>query len=290
MQELRELAKKLLQEKQVSAVLAYECDRRGVRPAFVAEPEDCDRLVFDHRCVQNLAAYLSPRRTHVAQLGRLAVVIKSCDARSVAGLFRESQLKREDVVLIGVRCGGVVRDPADSEQLNPENLAPRCAGCEQREPTLVDYMVGEPQAAPSGKSIREARLSEIEAMNSGERLSLWTSLLSQCTRCYACRQVCPMCFCERCIADKTQPAWIESSPHSRGNFAWHLTRALHLAGRCVDCGECERACPSGIPLGLLNRKVARIVADRYGYSVTDDPSKEAPIGAYRLDDEQEFIK
>jgi formate dehydrogenase (coenzyme F420) beta subunit len=290
MQELRELAKKLLQEKQVNAVLGYECDRRGVRPAFVTEAEDCGRLMFDHRCVQNLAAYLSPRRAHVAQLGRLAVVIKSCDARSVAGLIRESQLKREDVVLIGVRCGGVVRDPADSEQLKPENLASRCAGCEQREPTLVDYLVGEPQAAPSGKSIREARLSEIEAMDTGERLSLWTSLLSQCTRCYACRQVCPMCFCERCIADKTQPAWIESSPHSRGNFAWHLTRALHLAGRCVDCGECERACPAGIPLGLLNRKVARIVADRYGYSVTDDPSKEAPIGTYRLDDEQEFIK
>ena len=25
-----------------------------------------------------------------------------------------------------------------------------------------------------------------------------------------------MCFCERCVADKTQPQWIESSPHGRG--------------------------------------------------------------------------
>jgi ferredoxin len=127
-------------------------------------------------------------------------------------------------------------------------------------------------------------------MNYSERLSFWNSQFSECTRCHACRQVCPMCFCERCIADKTQPAWIESSPHSRGNFSWQLTRALHLAGRCVDCGECERACPSDIPLGLLNRKVARIVADRYEYTVTDDPAKEAPIGSFRLDDEQEFIK
>jgi formate dehydrogenase subunit beta len=289
MQELRELAKKLLKEKQVNAVLGYEYGRRGVRPAFVTDAEDCDRLMFDHRCVQNLAAYLSPRRSHVARLGRLAVVVKTCDARAVAGLIRESQLKREDVVLIGVRCGGVVRDPSDSVELNPDNVALRCIGCETREPQLADHLVGEPQAAPSGKSSREARITEIEAMDAGERLTLWTGLLSQCTRCHACRQVCPMCFCERCIADKSQPAWIETSPHARGNFAWHLTRALHLAGRCVDCGECERACPAGIPLGLLNRKVASIVADRFGYSVTDDPSKEAPIGTYRLDDEQEFI-
>ncbi|MBK9968974.1 MAG: 4Fe-4S dicluster domain-containing protein [Holophagales bacterium] len=71
-----------------------------------------------------------------------------------------------------------------------------------------------------------------------------------------------MCFCERCVADKTQPQWVESSPHPRGNFAWHVTRALHQAGRCIDCGECERACPVDIPLGLLNRKLARVAAEQ----------------------------
>ena len=98
-----------------------------------------------------------------------------------------------------------------------------------------------------------------------------------------------MCFCERCVADKTQPQWIESSPHPRGNLAWHVTRALHQAGRCVDCGECQRACPADIPLGLLNRKLARVVAERFDYRPTDDPSVAAPIGAFRKDDAQEFI-
>jgi formate dehydrogenase (coenzyme F420) beta subunit len=260
-----------------------------VCPAFVTEVADCDRLVFDHRCVHNLAAYLSPRRTHVAALGRLGVVIKTCDAKAVAGLIRENQIKREDVVLIGVRCGGVVGNPADSDPLNSGNVAQRCIGCEKREPALFDHLVGEPKPVPEGEAQREARISEIEAKNPEERLKLWTELLAGCTRCHACRQVCPMCFCERCIADKTQPSWIETSPHSRGNLAWHVTRALHLAGRCVDCGECERACPAHIPLGLLNRKAAGIVAARYEYVVTDDPAKPTPIGAYRLDDEQEFI-
>ncbi len=289
MQELRDLAKKLLLEKQVNAILGYECDHHGARPAFATEIGDCDRLIFDHRCVHNLATYLSPRRTHVASLGRLAVVIKACDACAVAGLIRENQIKREDVILIGVRCGGVVLDPAESGAMDSENIAPRCVVCEKREPALADHLVGEPQAAPAGSAKREARLSEIESMSSAERLALWIDWLSRCTRCHACRQVCPMCFCERCVAEKTQPAWIENSPHVRGNFAWHLTRALHLAGRCVDCGECERACPVHIPLGLLNRKIAQVVSARYGYAATDDPSKQTPIGTYRLDDGQEFI-
>jgi formate dehydrogenase subunit beta len=289
MQELKELAKKLLREKQVDAVLGYECDRRGMRPAFINEAAECDRLAFDHRCVHNLATYLSPKRTNVASLGRLAVVIKPCDARAVAGLMRESQIKREDLILIGVRCGGVVRDPTDSRELGPDNLAPRCIGCEPAKSSLADFWVGEAKTVPSVNSDRDKQLAEIEAMPLEVRLEWWKEQLARCTRCHACRQVCPMCFCERCVAEKTQPSWIESSPHIQGNFAWNLTRALHLAGRCVDCGECERACPAQIPLGLLNRKAAQIVSERYGYTVSDDPSQPAPIGAYKLDDGQEFI-
>ena len=99
-----------------------------------------------------------------------------------------------------------------------------------------------------------------------------------------------MCFCERCVADKTQPQWIESSPHPRGNFAWHVTRALHQAGRCVDCGECERACPVDIPLGLLNRKLAQVVAEQFGHVAHRRPAVPSPVGAFRKDDPQEFIR
>jgi ferredoxin len=92
------------------------------------------------------------------------------------------------------------------------------------------------------------------------------------------------------VADKSRPQWIENAPHPRGNMSWNITRALHLAGRCVDCGECERFCPVGIPLTLVNRKLQEIVATRFDYVASDDPEKPAPIGDYRLDDNQEFIK
>ena len=127
-------------------------------------------------------------------------------------------------------------------------------------------------------------------MDPDARWAWWSAEFARCVRCHACREVCPLCFCERCLADKTTPQWIESSPHARGNVAWNISRALHLAGRCVGCGECERACPADIPLGLLNAKLAAVVADRFDYRAGDDPSVPSPIGTFRADDEQEFIR
>ena len=89
------------------------------------------------------------------------MVVKGCDARAVAGLLREAQLKREDVVLIGVRCGGVCEDsmPPSPCALTPETVAPRCAGCDVREPHLVDHLVGEPQPDRRRRSTRSTSAS-----------------------------------------------------------------------------------------------------------------------------------
>jgi formate dehydrogenase subunit beta len=291
--ELREIARTLLSEGTVRVIIGYENARRGARPVFVTDPADTVKLIFDARCVHDLVTYLNPRRDHVAELGKIGLVVKGCDTKAVAGLLREAQLTREDVVLIGVRCGGVLEEnemPA-AVTLTPDNVAPRCYACDNREPALVNHLVGEPQPEPPrpAQTIDE-RIEALEDKPLEERWAFWTEQFSRCVRCYACRQVCPLCVCERCVADKTRPQWIESSPHARGNLSWNVTRALHLAGRCVGCGECERFCPVGIPLSLMNRKLQQIVAERYGYTVGDDPEQAAPIGDYRLDDGQEFIK
>jgi ferredoxin len=290
MQELRDLARKLLADGTVQVVVGYEVGPRGARPTFVTRPEEADRLVFDHRCAQNLASYLAPKRSHVLGLGKRAVVVKGCDARSVAGLIRESQVKREDVVVIGVRCGGVSDDPACAEPLGDGNLSDRCRGCTAREPKLADHVVGPPVADPPGKSHDDELIAKLDAMTPEERFEFWSKELERCVRCHACREVCPMCFCNRCLADKSQPQWIESSPHLRGNFAWHMSRAMHQAGRCCDCGECDRVCPAEIPLRLLNRKLAMVCEERFDFRVGDDPEQPAPIGSYKLDDGQEFIR
>ena len=267
MSELQDTARRLLDEGAVRVVIGWEDSRLGVRPVFVTSAAACDRLIFDARCVHNLATFLNPRRSQVAGLGKAAVVVKGCDAKAVAGLLREAQLERDGIVLIGVRCGGVVGEPGS-----------------------VDVLVGDAQPEPPVTAALDERVAALDALSPADRMAFWTKELSRCTQCYACRQACPLCFCERCIVEKTEPQWIETSPHPRGNFAWNLTRAQHLAGRCVGCGECERACPVGIPLGLINRKLQQVVYERYGYTVSEDPAVPAPIGAYATDDTQDFIR
>jgi formate dehydrogenase (coenzyme F420) beta subunit len=291
--DLRDVARRLLADGTVRVIIGWEDARRGARPVFVTSPDGADRLIFDERCVHNLVTYLNPRRDSVAELGKIGLVIKGCDAKAVAGLLREAQLTREDVVLIGVRCGGVLEEAELSQAipLSADNVAPRCHGCDNREPSLVDHLVGDARPEPPRPiTTIDERVAALEALPLAERWAFWTEQFSKCVRCHACRQVCPLCVCERCVADKTMPQWIESSPHPRGNLSWNVTRALHLAGRCVGCGECERFCPVGIPLSLVNRKLQEIVAERYGYTVSDDPGAKAPIGDYRLDDNEEFIK
>jgi ferredoxin len=270
-----------LEEGRADVVIGWEEGPRGVRPGFVNRSADVERLVLDRRCVANLATYLGPNRELLKDLGRPAVVVKGCDAKAVAGLIREGQLARDDAVLIGVHCAGVVGDDGAA--------AARCSGCDARTPGLADHLVGVAAETPPPTSERFEGIATLDAATPDERWAFWQSELSRCVRCHACRSVCPLCSCRRCVADKTRPQWIESSAHGRGNLAWHLTRALHLAGRCVGCDECERACPVDIPLGLINGKVRAVVEQRFGFRASDDSTLETPIGAFSADDDQEFF-
>ena len=294
MNELQDLARKLLSEGTVKVVIGYEEGPRGARPAFVTAPEQAGKLIFDNRCVQNLAAYLNPRRKQIAALGKPAVVVKGCDARSVAGLLRENQITRDSVVIIAMQCSGVLEHPGveSNVALTSENVSVRCGGCDVCEPKLYDHYVKSTgnSAEPPVNPKRTEQLAALQKMTSAERWDFWSQELSRCIRCHACREACPMCFCVQCTADKGTPLWIDSSSTPRANRAWQTMRVLHQAGRCVDCLECERACPEHIPLGLLTRYVADSVERRFDYKAGDDPSVVAPLSVYRPDDDEEFIR
>jgi len=199
MNELREIARTLLTDGTVRVIIGWEDARRGARPVFITDPADTDRLIFDTRCVHNLVTYLNPRRDNVAELGKIGLVVKGCDAKAVAGLLREAQLTRDDVVLIGVRCGGVLEEAElpEAAPLSPENVAPRCYGCDNREPDLVDHLLGESQPEPPRPVMTiDERVAALDAQPLEERWAFWTEQFSKCVRCYACRQVCPLCVCE----------------------------------------------------------------------------------------------
>lgn len=179
--------------------------------------------------------------------------------------------------MIGLVCHGVGQ--------------PKCEACDVHVPRRADVVIG--QAADEPPLGAEQRYAAIEAFlrkTPEERMAYWMAELSRCTKCYACRQVCPMCYCRQCIVDKNRPVAISTSATLKGNFAWQITRAFHLAGRCVGCDECSRVCPAGIDLRLLNLSLAKEAEESFGFRAGMDAAAEPIIGAYRQEDHEEFIR
>jgi formate dehydrogenase subunit beta len=243
---------------------------------FVTSPDDVERLVWNKHCYADLATFLV--RKEVASLGKPAIIAKGCDVKAIMVLIQESQIKREDVVILGVSCSGVGDPPLS-----------KCPICDVNIPGEYDLLFGK-EVTPKTDINKFADVEEFEKKSPEERWEFWEKQFAKCIKCYACRQVCPLCYCEVCIADRNQPQWIETSAHTRGNYHWNLIRAWHLAGRCIDCQECERACPVGIPLSLLNRKLAKSVKERFDYEPGYDKEVSPPFTDFKPQDSEEFIK
>ncbi|MGO8786984.1 MAG: hydrogenase iron-sulfur subunit [Terriglobia bacterium] len=290
-QQLRETCTKLFTEGTVQVVIGYG----AAGPVFIRRAEDAGKLVWNTYCQANLTTYL--KRKEIKRLGKAAVVVKGCDERGLVILEKESQIDRVNLRVIGMACEGMGEPKCDTCGVHQPRFADEIIG--QAVPAATDRGTGVPPVPDHGQdghgTIAGATsapppLDALMAMPSAERMLFWVHEFERCVKCYACRQVCPLCYCERCIADKNRPVVIDTSATPKGNFAWHITRAFHLAGRCVGCGECTRACPAGIPLGLLNLTLARAAEKHFGYQAGMDPKADPLIGSYALTDKEDFIR
>ncbi len=272
---LRKRCRELLEQQAVAMVVGWRETALGVaQPAFVTTPAQADTLIFDDRCGHNIANYLQK----VKHRGKVAVIAKGCDLRSILSLVKERQLDRKQLLILGVGCEGIRENGS---------LSDSCTTCRYPNPVIFDEMIGErvPEHEPETD-----RLAEFERLSADERWQQLSQDVSRCIRCYACRQVCPNCYCPVCFVDSNLPQWVGKTPQLSDNMVFHLMRALHMAGRCVECGACARACPMGIDLMKFNRKVARIVRDRFGAVAGTNPDEPVALTAFSPDDKQEFIK
>lgn len=307
---IREIAKRLLGEGKVDVVIGYKESTAPLKcaPFFAHTEEECDKLVWDYNGRINLANFL-PRRKD-----KVAVVAKGCDARNIVNHIVENQISRDQVYIIGVPCQGMIepdlvveKEPREIREVIQGDgrlvlkgkdfettvdckdvLRQNCSVCVHKNPPVYDELAGE--EVPEQEVDRYVDIKELLAKSDSERYKYYQDLISTCIRCYACRDACPLCYCQVCFVDETMPQWVGKSTDPADTMTYHILRAFHCAGRCTDCGACESACPMGIKVRQFTRILEKDVNEQYGYEAGMALDKQPPLAVYRPDDPEEFIK
>jgi ferredoxin len=266
MEELRNKAKELLAAGTVKVVIGYGRGTGDVRrPIFVRSADKAGDLVFDATCAQNLATYLT--KAEVRAMGRMAIVALPSTLRSILQLAAEKQLREENVLALAV-IEGTVKE------------LPTFDAVEQTVATIPDAI----------SAADQAMIDKLTAMSVTDRRAFWAAELGRCVKCYACRSSCPMCYCERCTMDSNRPQWIPVASHAIGNLEYHMVRAMHLAGRCVQCGTCGAACPVGIPVHLLTFFAEGTVRRQFGQRGGGSAKLDYAMSTFKPDDKETFIR
>ncbi len=313
--QLKDIAVKLFKDGSVDLIIGHEDGSLPLRasPCVVKDAQQTDKLVWNVNCGHNLAAYL----LQVAKANpekKIGIVAKGCDSRSVVGLIKERQIEREQVVVIGVPCSGMLdrrklNDTLDGAEileahLDGESITLKCTSreiqvnvadyihsscstCQHKAPVLYDVLVGEAASELDVNPYEE--VEAIESQSADERWEYFVSEMSKCIRCYACRGACPFCYCNQCFVDHNQPQWFGKTGDLSDIIIFHLVRVFHVAGRCANCGACARACPMGVDLMSLTKKMEKDMSELYGYISGMDVAELAPFATFKENDPQEFI-
>jgi ferredoxin len=310
-EKMRDIAGRLLEECDVEMVIGF---RKGTmpmmnEPCFVTKPEDVQSLVWDSNCGINLANYLTNRKE------KIAVFAKGCDSRNIVTHIIENKIKRDQLHIVGVPCTGMIDKrkiggmvsgeilevsetettikvkTADAETLFDKNevLQQNCSLCIHRNPVIHDEMIADPVPEQTGID-RYADIQKIEEMGIEEKWQFFDDLLSPCIRCYACRNACPLCYCPTCFVDESKPQWVGKSQDPVDVRTFHFLRAYHCAGRCTDCGACERACPVGINMRLLTRKLEKDCQEQFGWEAGLSLEQRPALDVYQSNDPGASIK
>ncbi len=310
-EKIKAIAKRILSEGTVDVVIGF---RKGTvplmhQPHLAASASDVDDFVWDSNCGLNLANYLTNRTE------KIGIVAKGCDSRNIVTHIIENKIKRDQLYIIGVPCTGMIdrhriaamadgeiKEVSESgdtvtvsgngftkEFSKADVLQENCAICIHRNPVISDELVAD--EVPEQTDVdRYAAVRKIEEMTPDEKWDYFEDLLSDCIRCYACRNACPLCYCPTCFVDESRPQWVGKGQDETDIRTFHFLRAYHCAGRCTDCGACVRSCPMAINVRAFTKKLEKDCTELYDWEAGLSLDVRPPLDTYKPNDPEDFIK
>ncbi|MDS1029987.1 4Fe-4S dicluster domain-containing protein [Bacillota bacterium LX-D] len=240
-------------------------------PLFVRNKDDIGKLIWDGSCSPNLAKYV------LAKKEKVAIVAKPCDIRALVMYMIEKQITRDQVIIIGMECPGM--------QNGDNELHPWCAECKVHVPPIYNYLIKSENLVEQ-KKMEEPQNSETSNANLEANLQRLQAELKKCIMCFSCRQACYGCYCTTCFMDRNIPNWQPNELDMGAKLNFHLGRFMHLAGRCVECGACERVCPSGVKIRYIIKDLTDFCEKVYGYQAGLDPNEVPVLTAFEQNDKE----
>ncbi|MFP3869471.1 MAG: 4Fe-4S binding protein [Syntrophobacteria bacterium] len=254
--EIKNKVRELLGSEEIQGFLALKQDGMHVGPHLFVDPDEVEHLVIGDVSEPGRARYpvlkIMQTLLHSYPEARFGVLLRGCDERHLKALVAWNQISADRVVPVGVAC--------------PQALA---EACQCMQPYPENYLEGKPAEPVQHQAL------PLEEAPPLERWSSWLHEFEKCIKCYGCRNICPMCFCNECALESEDVVSPGEIPPEFPMF--HLVRAVHMIGRCVDCGLCEEACPVNIPLRSLYKKVNEIVFAHFQFRPGFGTKERSPL-------------
>ena len=266
---IREFAAAALSEGRCDYFIGWKQGHNSseVIPAFVKEAADVEQLIWNPLCQHNLVTFLK-RNMPDPPGAKIGVCVKGCDSRTLVALLQEGLVDKEKLYVVGVPCDGLV-DRRKLEKMFadeivdiafPERgkvvvttrqgetkgfaqndvLLAACSRCRYPNAIYSDDTAGPLEREPERDLVPPdwSDLEDYENLSDDQKQALLEKIYSTCVRCFACINVCPVCYCwDKCVNRSRQPELVSAEGGAQGEPA--LPDGAHV--------------PRGRPLPVVRR-------------------------------------